>query len=84
MPFQSAGGHQRDRITEDGRWYRSGGRDASRGPASIVSTGSCRSSRTSAAHRDGAMGRSAVDRMACVDLPAFPLQLLMRRHPVWA
>ena len=28
-------------------------------------------------------GRSVVDRMACVDLPAFPLQLLLRRHPDW-
>jgi len=25
-----------------------------------------------------------VDRLACVDLPAFPLQLLLRRHPEWA
>ena len=24
-----------------------------------------------------------MDRMACVDLPAFPLQLLLRRHPDW-
>jgi protein ImuB len=24
-----------------------------------------------------------VDRLACVDLPAFPLQLLLRRHPDW-
>jgi protein ImuB len=26
----------------------------------------------------------AVVRLACVDLPAFPLQLLLRRHPRWA
>ena len=26
----------------------------------------------------------AVDRMACVELPAFPLQLLLKRHPDWA
>ena len=25
-----------------------------------------------------------MDRMACVELPAFPLQLLLRRHPDWA
>ncbi len=25
-----------------------------------------------------------MDRLACVDLPALPLQLLMRRHPDWA
>lgn len=25
----------------------------------------------------------AADRLACVDLPAFPLQLLLRRHPQW-
>ena len=24
-----------------------------------------------------------MDRMACIDLPAFPLQLLLRRHPRW-
>ena len=23
-------------------------------------------------------------RMACVELPAFPLQLLLKRHPDWA
>jgi protein ImuB len=27
---------------------------------------------------------STPDRLACVDLPAFPLQLLLRRHPDWA
>lgn len=27
---------------------------------------------------------STPDRLACVDLPAFPLQLLLRRHPEWA
>jgi protein ImuB len=27
---------------------------------------------------------SAPDRLACVDLPAFPLQLLLKRHPEWA
>ena len=25
-----------------------------------------------------------MDRLACIDLPAFPLQLLLRRHPEWA
>ena len=25
-----------------------------------------------------------MDRLACVDLPAFPLQLLLQRHPEWA
>ena len=25
-----------------------------------------------------------MDRMACVELPAFPLQLLLKRHPDWA
>ena len=25
-----------------------------------------------------------MDRMACVELPAFPLQLLLQRHPDWA
>ena len=27
---------------------------------------------------------STAGRLACVDLPAFPLQLLLRRHPDWA
>jgi protein ImuB len=30
------------------------------------------------------MKNSTPDRLACVDLPAFPLQLLLRRHPDWA
>ncbi len=30
------------------------------------------------------MSRYAVDRMACVDVPALPLQLLIRRHPDWS
>jgi protein ImuB len=29
------------------------------------------------------MRKSAVVRLACVDLPAFPLQLLLRQHPEW-
>ena len=29
------------------------------------------------------MKNSMADRLACVDLPAFPLQLLLRRHPEW-
>jgi len=30
------------------------------------------------------MKRSTSGRLACVDLPAFPLQLLLKRHPEWA
>jgi len=30
------------------------------------------------------MKSSTAGRLACVDLPAFPLQLLLRRHPDWA
>ncbi len=30
------------------------------------------------------MKSSIAGRLACVDLPAFPLQLLLRRHPDWA
>jgi nucleotidyltransferase/DNA polymerase involved in DNA repair len=30
------------------------------------------------------MKSSTPGRLACVDLPAFPLQLLLRRHPEWA
>ena len=29
------------------------------------------------------MSRCVVDRTACVDLPAFPLQLLLKRRPGW-
>ena len=29
------------------------------------------------------MKSSTPGRLACVDLPAFPLQLLLRRHPEW-
>jgi protein ImuB len=29
------------------------------------------------------MKSSASDRLACVDLPAFALQLLLKRHPEW-
>jgi protein ImuB len=30
------------------------------------------------------MKNSDSDRLACVDLPAFPLQLLLKRHPEWS
>src|SRR5918996_3755880 len=40
-------------------------------------------SRTNAGDRPGSMRSSAVVPLACVDLPAFPLQLLLRRHPEW-
>src|ERR1043166_7895420 len=30
------------------------------------------------------MKNSTLDRLACVDLPAFPLQLLLKHHPDWA
>src|SRR5436189_6126027 len=30
------------------------------------------------------MKNSPPDRLACVNLPAFPLQLLLKRHPDWA
>lgn len=33
--------------------------------------------------RVGATPRSAVDRKACINIRALPLQLLMRRHPEW-
>ena len=33
--------------------------------------------------RVGATPRSAVDRTACIDIRALPLQLLLRRHPEW-
>src|SRR5574337_743127 len=42
------------------------------------------SSRISAGVRPGGTWRSVVDRLACINLPALPLQLLLRRHPEWA
>src|SRR5574337_1491966 len=42
------------------------------------------SSRISAGVRPGGMRRSVMDRLACVSLPALPLQLLLRRYPEWA
>ena len=39
--------------------------------------------RTSGVVPDGDTSRCVVDRMACVDVPAFPLQLLIRRYPEW-
>ena len=33
--------------------------------------------------RPGTSRRCVVDRTACIDLPAFPLQLLLRKHPDW-
>src|SRR4030095_12070384 len=38
-------------------------------------------SKTSGTDRPGVMRSFAMVRLACVDLPAFPLQLLFRRHP---
>ena len=41
------------------------------------------SSRTNGVLRDGATRSRAMERMACVDIAAFPLQLLLRDHPEW-
>src|SRR3989304_5548879 len=41
-------------------------------------------SRTNGAGRPGLMKNSPPGRLACVDLPAFPLQLLLKRRPEWA
>jgi protein ImuB len=41
-------------------------------------------SKTSGAARHGILKSSTPGRLACVDLPAFPLQLLLRRYPDWA
>src|SRR4030095_3805042 len=53
-------------------------------PQTTISPRLCASSRTHGAGPLGAMKNSPPGRLACVDLPAFPLQLLMRRHPDWA
>src|SRR6058998_14761 len=44
----------------------------------------CGPSKTNVADRPGPTRRSAMERLACVSLPAFPLQLLLRSHPDWA
>src|SRR6185436_12647206 len=43
----------------------------------------CACSKTNGAVPLGIMKSSTPGRLACVDLPAFPLQLLLRRHPDW-
>src|SRR5262245_16722403 len=43
----------------------------------------CACSRTNGAVPHGTMKISTAGRLACVDLPVFPLQLLLRRHPDW-
>jgi protein ImuB len=40
-------------------------------------------SKTSAVDRDVVTSRCAVRRLACVDLPAFPLQILAQQNPAW-
>src|SRR5262245_1699399 len=42
-----------------------------------------RRSRTSEESRVGRSRRCVVDRTACIDLPAFPLQLLLKKNPEW-
>src|SRR5579871_37157 len=46
------------------------------------SSAPCASERTSAG-APGRLRRSAVDRLACVSLHAFPLQVLLLDHPAW-
>src|SRR5919202_2741050 len=56
---------------------------ASAAPRQIALRVRSRSSRTNGAVRLGVMNSSVPDRLACVDAPAFPLQLLLKRHPDW-
>src|SRR5690349_4126690 len=44
----------------------------------------CACSKTNGAVPHGIMKSFTSDRLACVDLPAFPLQLLLQRHREWA
>src|SRR5690348_15413835 len=66
------------------RWCRCAPRSCARSTAPINSRASSTCSRTRTGARAGAIARWSVDRLACVDLPAFPLQLLCRRNPAWA
>ena len=52
--------------------------------ASVPSPVVPRFSRISAAAPGGFTTRCAVAQMACVDVPALPLQLLIRHHPDWS
>src|SRR5574337_939545 len=69
------------------RWARSSLSGLPSGGNGLPMIGFCAaspSSRTNAGVRPGGTRRFVVDRLACVSLPALPLQLLLRRHPEWA
>src|SRR5262245_14557948 len=51
-------------------------------PTAVLLVGSV-FSKTSGTDQPGVMRSFAVVRLACVSLPAFPLQLLLRQHPEW-
>src|SRR5919106_1684650 len=52
-------------------------------PPMVVLSATCGLSKTNVADPSGRMRSFAMERLACVSLPAFPLQLLFRRHPDW-
>ena len=99
MPLQSRSDRARPAPPRSlGLPYREGEQDIFAGIAGFIA-GSCRAdngvpitvllvgsgfSKTSGTDRPGVMRSFAMVRLACVDLPAFPLQLLLRRHPEWA
>src|ERR671919_3259830 len=49
----------------------------------VVLPATCGRSKTNVADPPGRTRSFAMERLACVSLPAFPLQLLLRHHPDW-
>ncbi len=74
---------EKGRALAGGPWCRFMAKEGSRGAPSTASTGKSASSRTSRGLRDGATRSRTVERIACVDVAALPLQLLLRDHPDW-
>jgi hypothetical protein len=66
------------------RWFRYAPTPKKNGRRTTASLALCACLKTSGAARLGIMKNSIPGRLACVDLPAFPLQLLLRRNPDWA
>ena len=64
-------------------WPSSARRDPCGRRASTALPSSSRVRKDKRPRGAGPTRRRSVVRMACVDLPAFPLQLLLQRHPEW-
>src|SRR5512140_154420 len=65
------------------RWYRCAGGPGAAERRTGGSFAPSRPSRTNAGPPVGCGRGCTMERLACVDLPEFPLQLLLARHPEW-